>query len=70
MIENKNNHPIINNIHSLLQSELSAYKIEQQTGINRSTIARLRNGKIEINNLTLENALKLNNLWEEYKKNI
>ncbi len=61
-------HEIIKNIESLLQSDITAYKIQQLTCINRSTITRLKNGEIEIKKLSLENALKLNDLWEEIQE--
>ncbi len=61
-------HEIISNIESLLQSDITAYKIQQLTSINRSTITRLKNGEIEIKKLSLENALKLNDLWEEIQE--
>ncbi|GIN74046.1 hypothetical protein J14TS2_45210 [Bacillus sp. J14TS2] len=60
-------HEIIRNIESLLQSDLTAYKIQLLTGINRSTITRLKNGEIEIKKLSLDNALKLNDVWEDRK---
>lgn len=62
----KNNY-IVENIQSLLASDLTAYKIQAETGINRSTIGRLKKGEIEIVKLSLENALKLSDIWEEYK---
>ncbi|CEI81325.1 hypothetical protein BN997_01143 [Oceanobacillus oncorhynchi] len=61
-------HKIIKNIEELLASEITAYKIQQRTGINRSTVGRLKNKEIEIKKLSLENALKLNDLWEEIKE--
>ncbi|MFD1416014.1 hypothetical protein [Oceanobacillus jeddahense] len=61
-------HKIIRNIEALLRSEITAYKIQQLTGINRSQITRLKKGDIEIKNISLENALKLSNLWEEIKE--
>ncbi|WP_339233772.1 hypothetical protein [Oceanobacillus sp. FSL W7-1281] len=61
-------HKIIKNIEELLASEITAYKIQQQTGINRSTVGRLKNKEIEIKKLSLENALKLNDLWEKIKE--
>ncbi|GAA5416183.1 hypothetical protein Pryu01_01215 [Paraliobacillus ryukyuensis] len=66
----KNNHNIVDNIQSLLDSDITAYKIQQSTGINRSTIGRLKKGEIEIVKLSLENALKLNQFWEEMKMEI
>lgn len=61
-------HEIVKNIEELLQSDITAYKIQQLKGINRSTITRLKKGEIEIKKLSLENALKLNDLWEEIKE--
>ncbi|MCG3418952.1 helix-turn-helix domain-containing protein [Oceanobacillus jordanicus] len=63
-----NKHPIIQNIEALLHSKITAYKIQQETGINRSTIGRLKSGEIEIVKLSLENALKLSDLWHTHKK--
>lgn len=61
-------HKIVRDIEALLESEITAYKIQQLTGINRSQITRLKKGDIEIKNISLENALKLSDLWEEIKE--
>ena len=46
-------------IKNLLDSDLSAYRIEDLSGISRMTITKYRNGTSDIMNMTLNNALKL-----------
>lgn len=46
-------------IQKLLDSEITAYQIEKDTGISRAKIGRLKNGKNDLNNLSLESAGKL-----------
>lgn len=50
---------IYRTIKRLLESEITAYQIEKDTGISRAKIGRLKNGKNDLNNLTLETAGKL-----------
>lgn len=58
------------NIEKLLNSDLSNYRISKRTGIDQATLSRFKNGKTKIGDMKLDNALKLNNLWEEYKMEI
>ena len=57
-----------NKIKALLDSDVSAYEIEKRTKLNRNSIGMLRAGKQGIMRLTLENAKKLQDFWEEYNK--
>lgn len=50
---------IYQTIKRLLESEITAYQIEKDTGISRAKIGRLKNGKNDLNNLSLETASKL-----------
>lgn len=54
------------NIKKLLESDLTAYQISKKTGIQQSTLSRLKKGEIEVGNMKLDNALKLNQIWEEH----
>lgn len=58
------------NIEKLLNSDLSNYRISKRTGIDQATLSRIKNGKTKIDDMKLDNALKLNNFWEEYKMEI
>mgnify|MGYP001363689944 CR=1 FL=1 len=58
------------NIEKLLNSDLSNYRISKRTGIDQATLSRFKNGKTKIGDMKLDNALKLNKLWEEYKMEI
>lgn len=60
-------HKIVQNIEALLNSDITANYIQKHTGINRSQITRLKKGERDIQNISLKNALKLNDLWENYK---
>jgi len=53
------------NIKKLLKSDITAYRISKETGISESQLSRMKKGEIEIGRITLDNAIKLNNLWEE-----
>ncbi|UXU63323.1 trp operon repressor [Staphylococcus agnetis] len=48
-------------IKSLLESNVTSYQIEKETGVSRAKIGRLRNGKNKIDDLTLDTAEKLYN---------
>lgn len=50
---------IYQTIEHLLDSEITAYQIEKDTGISRAKIGRLKNGKNNLDNLSLETAGKL-----------
>lgn len=58
------------NIEKLLNSDLTSYRIHKLTGIDQSTLSRLKNGKTKIGDMKLDTALALNKLWEEYKMEI
>lgn len=49
----------INKIKQLFDSNISGYKISQETGIKQSTISDYRNDKKKIENMTFETGLKL-----------
>lgn len=51
-------------IEELLDSNISGWQIEKDSGVSRTMITRLRNKKAKIKNLTFETASKLT----EYKK--
>lgn len=54
----------IDNIQALIESDISAWQIEKETGISRMNITNYRNGKGEIVNMSLANAIKLSEYWE------
>lgn len=51
-------------IEALLNSNMSQYAISKATGVTQSKISELKNGKRDINNLTLEVADKLANFYD------
>ena len=51
-------------IEVLLNSEISDYRIEEKTGVSRSTIGKIKNGKSSIGNLTLNSAIALSSFAE------
>ncbi|QEA58151.1 helix-turn-helix transcriptional regulator (plasmid) [Weissella hellenica] len=51
-------------IEALLNSKMSQYAIGKATGVTQSKISELKNGKRDINNLTLEVADKLANFYD------
>lgn len=51
-------------IEALLNSNMSQYAIGKATGVTQSKISELKNGKRDINNLTLEVADKLANFYD------
>lgn len=55
-------------IQRLLLSDLSNHKISRDTGVTRSVILRLRNGKQSIDNMTYGNIKKLYNYQYEKEK--
>ncbi|MFD2628772.1 helix-turn-helix domain-containing protein [Oceanobacillus kapialis] len=57
-------------IRKLLESNITGYKIFKETGIQESTISRLRSGKKEIGSIALDTALKLHAFYEDYKEEI
>lgn len=54
-------------IKSVLDSDISAYRIAQDTGVPQPNITNLRNGKREIGNLTLDVAEKLGKYYDFLK---
>lgn len=50
----------------VLNSDISAYKIRKETGIDTSTISRLRKGESKIENTTLGIAERLEDLYNKY----
>lgn len=53
-------------IQELIDSDLSAYELAKHVSISRTTILQLRNKEKDIESLTLKNAKKLQDFWEEY----
>lgn len=58
----------VNSIRELLISEISAYRIAKETGLSNTLIGFLRNGKQELDTLTIKNALKLQGLYKSINK--
>ncbi|WP_035342599.1 helix-turn-helix domain-containing protein [Halalkalibacter hemicellulosilyticus] len=56
-------------IRKLIDSDTKSYIISKETGIQQSTISRLRKGKIKIGRLTLDTALKLVEFYDQHKDN-
>lgn len=54
-------------IEEIIESDLSAYRIEDITGVSRTTLSNIRNGKAEILNLSFANAIKLTSLCRALK---
>lgn len=46
-------------IQKLLNSDLSGWKIEKETGVSRNAILEMRHGRREVKNLRLDTAIKL-----------
>lgn len=57
-------------INKLMESEVSAYQISKSTGVDTSTISRLRNKKSDVGNTTLDVAEKLGHFYDENVKTI
>lgn len=57
-------------INKLMESEISAYQISKSTGVDTSTISRLRNKKSDVGNTTLDVAEKLGYFYDENVKDI
>ena len=59
---------IKDNIYKLLfESGLTNYQISKKTGIAQTTLSRFTRKESDIENMSLKNALKLNELWEDMK---
>ena len=56
-------------IIKLLNSNISAYQISKETGVNEATIKQLRSGKSKLDRLGLLNAEKLYNYQKELERN-
>ncbi|WP_440894986.1 hypothetical protein ACS127_10455 [Amphibacillus sp. Q70] len=57
------------NIEDLLfESELTNYQISKRTGIAQTTLSRFTRKESDIENMSLKNALKLNELWEKIRQ--
>lgn len=59
---------VIQNINELLDSDITAYEIQVQTGLQCSLIGRLRKGEIKLENITFQKAMILYAYAEEIKK--
>ncbi|QHW35879.1 XRE family transcriptional regulator [Staphylococcus ursi] len=57
-----------NEIIKLLNSNISAYKISKDTGVNEATIKQLRLGKSKLDRLGLLNAEKLYNYQKQLER--
>lgn len=56
-------------IEKLLNSDITGYQIYKKTGLSQSIISEFRSGKRELDNLSLKNAEKLYNLYNELERN-
>lgn len=54
-------------INELLSNSSTSW-LSKQTGINRVTVWKLKNGKIKVENLTFKNGMKLLNLLKSEVK--
>ncbi|MDK9857649.1 XRE family transcriptional regulator [Staphylococcus equorum] len=72
MLENRFNteatQRVTDSINELLDSTVTAYDIQAQTGVQRSLIGKLRKGQVKLENIAFKNALKLYAYSEEIKK--
>lgn len=59
---------VTDSINELLDSTVTAYEIQAQTGVQRSLIGKLRKGQVKLDNIAFKNALKLYAYSEEIKK--
>ncbi|PTJ71233.1 hypothetical protein BU008_08665 [Mammaliicoccus sciuri] len=50
---------IIESVKKLMESEISATEIEKATGVDASSIRRIRRGERKLENLSLEKGVKL-----------
>lgn len=53
------------NINNLLDLDISSYEISRKTGVTRQLIDKYRKEPETVGKLTLDNALALNQYWEE-----
>ncbi|MDK9844793.1 hypothetical protein P1A28_14000 [Staphylococcus equorum] len=72
MLENRFNteatQRVTDSINELLDSTVTAYEIQAQTGVQRSLIGKLRKGQVKLENIAFKNALTLYAYAEELKK--
>lgn len=54
-------------VKDLIASDISAWQIESDTGISRTTIGNYRNGKASLLNMTVKNAMILTSYTEKLK---
>lgn len=63
MLENRFNteatQRVTDSINELLDSTVTAYEIQAQTGVQRSLIGKLRKGQVKLENIAFKNALTL-----------
>lgn len=59
---------VTDSINELLDSTVTAYEIQAQTGVQRSLIGKLRKGQVKLDNIAFKNALILYAYSEEIKK--
>lgn len=60
---------IFNEINTLLQSDVTSYRIQKDTGVRQQMIDRYRKGQSELKNMTLDVAEKLYNYAISLHKN-
>lgn len=60
---------IFNEINTLLQSDVTSYRIQKDTGVRQQMIDRYRKGQSELKNMTLDVAEKLYNYAISLQKN-
>ena len=46
-------------VKQLLESDISNHQLAKETGVSRSTISRMRNGYIQLDNMCFKNVEKL-----------
>lgn len=57
-------------VESLLNSSITAYEIEKQTGVSRNTITRVRRGEAKFANMTIGSLVLLAKYAEHNRKKI
>lgn len=55
------------NIETLLKHE-KAYRISKETGVDQGNLSKIKKGIIELDNVNLGTAIKLNNMYLKMKK--
>lgn len=70
MTNNTNDFPqqMYDKVQRLLDSDITANKIQVETGVDRGIISRLRNNKAKISNLRFSNIIVLYNYANKYPK--